>query len=169
MTRSIPGWMLNVTAGAYWGHLAPPRPPPPASSCLAPLTSIWPPVHPDAPPPILVFAVLIVTFPLANLPSIRLLARLNTIGVLCRGSHSAGLATGSAPPVSTDRLAPSAPQVLCFMIILGFAYASAAVAGVDPAAFKQDQMVRPASAGIIPPGLASSDLAWPLLTWPGLS
>ena len=101
------------------GAPQPPRPAPGVSPCLAPLNDVWPPVHEHAPNPILVIAVLIVMFPLANLPSIRLLARLNTVGVLC------------------------------FMIILGFAYTSAIVAGVDPDAFRQEQMVRPASAGIV--------------------
>jgi len=63
--------------------------------------------------------VLVVVLPLANLPSIRLLAKLNTIGVFC------------------------------FMIILGFAYTSAIVAGVDLKAFESKRMFNPPSAGIV--------------------
>jgi len=63
--------------------------------------------------------VLVVVLPLANLPSIRLLAKLNTIGVFC------------------------------FMIILGFAYTSAIVAGVDVKAFETKRMIRPQDSGIV--------------------
>lgn len=97
-----------------------PRPPSHTSPCLRPLVDLWPPIHPHVPPPVLVCVVLLVTVPLSNLPSIKLLARLNSVGVLC------------------------------FMIILGFAIASAAVAGVDvDHAFTMAQMFKPASAGIV--------------------
>lgn len=96
-----------------------PRPDALVSPCLAGLVKTWPPVNKDAPAPLLVLAVLIVVFPLANLPSIKMLARLNTVGVLC------------------------------FMIILGFSYASAGVAGIEEKAFDKHQMVKPASAGIV--------------------
>ena len=71
------------------------------SPCLEPLLRLWTPVSDAAPPPFLVVIVLVVTLPLANLPSIRLLARLNTVGVFCFG------------------------------IIMAFAFVSAGVAGVS--------------------------------------
>ena len=53
------------------------------SPCLAPFISVMAPVNAHTPPPLLVIVVLVVTLPLANVPSIRLLARLNTIGGAC--------------------------------------------------------------------------------------
>ena len=53
------------------------------SPCLAPFVRMLAPVNAHTPPPVLVIIVLLVTLPLANLPSIRLLARLNTVG----GAH----------------------------------------------------------------------------------
>lgn len=112
--------LLQVLAGSAPPPPHGPRPSSGVSPCLKPLLDIWPAIHPHVPPPVLVCAVLIITLPLSNLPSIRLLARLNSVGVLC------------------------------FMIILGFAYTSAAVAGVSmPTAFERTNMFKPASAGIV--------------------
>ena len=89
------------------------------SPCLEPLLRLWTPVSDAAPPPFLVVIVLVVTLPLANLPSIRLLARLNTVGVFCFG------------------------------IIMAFAFVSAGVAGVSEDAFDPDELAKPGSAGIV--------------------
>ena len=61
--------------------------------------------------------VLALVFPLANLPTMRLLARFNTLGVLC------------------------------VLLILAFSVASAAAAGVAPAALEPDALARPSEAG----------------------
>jgi sodium-coupled neutral amino acid transporter 9 len=67
----------------------------------------------------IVFVVLLVVLPLANLPTIRLLAKLNTVGVFS------------------------------FCMILLFSYTSAGVAGIDEAAFHSDQLAHPESAGVV--------------------
>ena len=110
----------NTSSIDYLDLDASPRPHPTVSPCLSPLVKIWQPVHPDSPPPILVLSVLLIAYPLANLPSIRLLARLNTVGIFC------------------------------FMTILLFAYTSAGVAGVDTEhSFEEEELFKPESFGIV--------------------
>ena len=123
---TLPGGSGGLLGAPPMGALHSP-PPPPAprtpsdhSPCLEPLIHFWKPPNVHVAPPILICAVLLITLPLSNLPSIKLLARLNSVGVLC------------------------------FMIILGFAYTSAAVAGVDTShAFTMEQMFKPAKSGVV--------------------
>ena len=85
-------------------------------------------------------AVLVPCLPLANLPSIRLLARLNTVGVFC----FMVLLSFAYSSLNYNHRALNYNQVL-----LSFAYSSAAYAKVDVNALQQPYLAKPASAGIV--------------------